>query len=117
MDRLPALAAELVGHNVQVIVTDGGPAAVAAKQATATIPIVIGATASDLVQLRLVASLARPGGNVTGFTISTGPELNGKRLELLREALPSLNRVAILWTPAMKSLVGRSTQSTRPPRG
>jgi putative ABC transport system substrate-binding protein len=99
MDRLPALAAELVGRNVQVIVTDGGPAAVAAKQATATIPIVIGATAADLVHLRLVASLARPGGNVTGFTISTGPELYGKRLELLREALPSLNRVAILWNP------------------
>ena len=99
MDRLLTLAAELVGRNVQVIVTDGGPAAVAAKQATATIPIVIGATAADLVQLRLVASLARPGGNVTGFTISTGPELYGKRLELLREALPSLNRVAILWNP------------------
>ena len=99
MDRLPALAAELVGRNVQVIVTDGGPAAVAAKQATATIPIVIGATAADLVQLRLVTSLGRPGGNVTGFTLSTGPELYGKRLELLREALPSLNRVAILWNP------------------
>ena len=97
MDRLPALAAELVGRTVQVIVTDGGPAAVA--QATATIPIVIGATAADLVQLRLVTSLARPGGNVTGFTLSTGPELYGKRLELLREALPSLNRVAILWNP------------------
>ena len=97
-DRLPALAAELVGL-VEVIVTDGGPAAVAAKQATATIPIVIGATAADLVQAGLVTSLARPGGNITGFTISTGPELYGKRLELLREALPSLNRVAILWNP------------------
>jgi putative ABC transport system substrate-binding protein len=98
-DRLPALAAELVGRSVEVIVTDGGPAAVAAKQATATIPIVIGATAADLVQAGLVTSLARPGGNVTGFTISTGPELYGKRLELLHEALPGLNRVAILWNP------------------
>jgi ABC-type uncharacterized transport system substrate-binding protein len=98
-DRLPALAAELVGRSVEVIVTDGGPAAVAAKQATAAIPIVIGATAADLVQTGLVTSLARPGGNVTGFTISTGPELYGKRLELLHEALPALNRVAILWNP------------------
>jgi putative tryptophan/tyrosine transport system substrate-binding protein len=97
MDQLPALAAQLVGRNVEVIVTDGGPAAVAAKRATATIPIVIGASAADLVQLGLVASLARPGGNLTGFTISTGPELYGKRLELLREVLPSLNRVAIMW--------------------
>jgi putative ABC transport system substrate-binding protein len=98
-DRLPALAAELVALNVEVIITDGGPAAVAAKHATATIPIVVGATAGDLVQQGLVASLARPGGNVTGFTLSTGVELYGKRLELLREALPALNRVAILWNP------------------
>jgi ABC-type uncharacterized transport system substrate-binding protein len=99
MERLPVLAAELVALNVDVIVTDGGPAAVAAKQATATIPIVIGATAADLVQQGLVASLARPGGNVTGFTISTGAELYGKRLELLREALPALTRVAVVWNP------------------
>ena len=94
MDRLSALAADLVKFGVEVIVTDGGPAAIAAKQATATVPIVIGATAGDLVRQGLVASLARPGGNVTGFTISTGPELAGKRLELLREALPPLHRVA-----------------------
>jgi putative tryptophan/tyrosine transport system substrate-binding protein len=100
MDQLPALAARLVARNVEVIVTDGGPAAVAAKRATSTVPIVIGATAADLVRLGLVASLARPGGNVTGFTISTGPELYGKRLELLREALPGLNRVAIMWNPS-----------------
>jgi putative tryptophan/tyrosine transport system substrate-binding protein len=99
MHRLPSLAAELVRRRVQVIVTDGGPAAVAAREATATIPIVIGATAGDLVKARLVSSLARPGGNVTGFTISTGPELYGKRMELLREALPNLNRMAILWNP------------------
>ena len=99
MDRLPALAAELLALNVEVIVTDGGPAAVAAKRATATIPIVIGATAADVVQQRLVTSLARPGANVTGFTLSTGVELYGKRLELLREALSTLTRVAILWNP------------------
>ena len=92
MDRLPALAAELVALPLDVIVTDGGPAIVAAKRATSTIPIVIGAAA-------IVASLARPGGNVTGFLISTGSELDGKRLELLREALPSLARVAVVWNP------------------
>jgi len=97
MDRLPGLAAELVRLDVDVIVTDGGPAVVAAKQATPTIPVVIGATAGDLVRQGLVASLARPGGNVTGFTISTGPELYGKRLELLREAVPALRRVAVVW--------------------
>jgi len=99
MDRLPVLAAELLALNVDVIVTDGGPAAVAAKRATATVPIVIGATAADLVQQGLVASLARPGGNVTGFTISTGVELYGKRLELLREATPAIRRVAVVWNP------------------
>jgi putative ABC transport system substrate-binding protein len=99
IERLPALAAELVALAVDVIVTDGGPAAVAGKQATAIIPIVIGATAADLVQQGVVASLARPGGNVTGFTISTGTELYGKRLELLREAVPALTRVAVVWNP------------------
>ena len=89
MDRLPALAAELAALPLDVIVTDGGPAVVAARRATTTIPIVIGAAAIDLVQQGLVTSLARPGGNVTGFLISTGVELDGKRLELLREALPS----------------------------
>jgi putative ABC transport system substrate-binding protein len=99
MDRLSALAAELLALNVEVIVTDGGPAAVAARQVTATIPIVIGATAGDVVQQGLVMSLARPGTNVTGFTLSTGVELYGKRLELLREAVPTLSRVAVLWNP------------------
>jgi len=98
-DRLAGLAAELVALDVDVIVTDGGPAAVAAGRATSTMPIVIGATAGDLVREGLVASLPRPGGNVTGLTISTGPDLYGKRLELLREALPSLTRVAAVWNP------------------
>ena len=98
-DRLPALAAELVALGVDVIVTDGGPAAVAAKQATATIPIVVGAAAIDLVRQGVIANLARPGGNVTGLVLSTGSELDGKRLELLREALPSLTRAAVVWNP------------------
>jgi putative tryptophan/tyrosine transport system substrate-binding protein len=97
-ERLPALVAELLELKVDVIVTDGGPAARAAKQATATTPIVIGA-AADLVQQGIVASLARPGGNVTGLAISTGPEMHGKRLEFLREAVPSLQRVAAVWNP------------------
>ena len=99
MDRLPGLAAQLVALPVDVIVTDGGPAIVAAKRATSTIPIVIGAAAIDLVRQGLVESLAHPGGNVTGFLISTGAELDGKRLELLREALPSLARVAVVGNP------------------
>ena len=98
VERLPALAAELVAGGVDVIVTDGGPALVAAKQATTRIPIVAGATAGDLVRQGIVSSLARPGGNVTGFTISTGSELYGKRLELLREALPRLARVGVVWS-------------------
>ena len=97
VERLPVLAAELVAGRVDVIVTDGGPALVAAKHATTQIPIVAGATAADLVRQGIVASLARPGGNVTGFTISTGSELYGKRLELLREALPRLTRVGVIW--------------------
>jgi len=97
IERLPALAADLVAGGVDVIVTDGGPALVAAKQATTRIPIVAGATAADLVRQGTVSSLARPGGNVTGFTISTGSELYGKRLELLREALPRLMRVGVVW--------------------
>jgi putative ABC transport system substrate-binding protein len=97
LEKLPALAADLVRAGVDVIVADGGPALVAATRATSTIPIVAGATAGDLVRQGIVASLARPGGNVTGFTISTGAELYGKRLEFLRDAVPALGRVGVLW--------------------
>ena len=91
----------MLSRNVDIIVTDGGPAATAAKQATATTPIVIGAATTEfLLRQELVGSLARPGGNITGFTISTGAELYGKRLELLREAIPSLRRVVIVWNPS-----------------
>jgi putative ABC transport system substrate-binding protein len=99
MDQLPALAAELVASQVDIIVTDGGPAVRAAKEATATIPIVIGATSIDVVRQGLVESLARPGGNVTGLTISTGAELYGKRLELLRDAIPGLDKVSVMGNP------------------
>jgi putative ABC transport system substrate-binding protein len=93
-ERLPALAADLVRLNVDLIVTTGDPPALAAKGATRTIPIVM-AHAVDPVGAGLVASLARPGGNVTGSS-SLGPELNSKRLEVLKDAIPKLARVGIL---------------------
>jgi putative ABC transport system substrate-binding protein len=101
LERLPELAAELVGLKVDVIVTLATPAALAAKQATSTIPIVVAAMA-DPVRDGLVASLARPGGNITGSTF-LGPELVPKRLELLKEAVPKVSRVAVLWHPGVYS--------------
>jgi putative ABC transport system substrate-binding protein len=95
VDRLPGLAAELVRLRVDAIVTGGGEAARAAKQATATIPIVM-ADGADPVRLGLVESLGRPGGNLTGLT-SLSAELIAKRVALLREALPKVSRVAVLW--------------------
>ena len=97
-ERLPALAAELVRLKVDVIFAVITVAALAAKSATRTIPIVT-AAASDPVEQGLVASLARPGGNVTGLTSTVGPEIAGKRLELLKEAVPMVSRVAVLWNP------------------
>jgi putative tryptophan/tyrosine transport system substrate-binding protein len=97
-DRLSELAAELVALKVDVIVALSTPAARAAKQATGTIPIVAAAVA-DPVGDELVASIARPGGNVTGTTF-LGPELIAKRLGLLKETVPGLSRVAALWHPA-----------------
>ena len=94
-ERLPGLAAELVGLRVDVIVTGGGEAARAAKQVTATVPIVM-ATGGDPVKLGVIESLARPGGNVTGVS-SLSSQLIAKRVELLRELLPKVSRVAVLW--------------------
>ncbi len=100
LDRLPALAAELIALEVDVLVTAGGtPAALAAKQASRTLPIVFG-DAGDPVTAELVTSLARPGGNVTGLSI-VFPQLIGKCLEHLREVIPKLTRVAILWQPGV----------------
>ena len=93
LERLPDLAAELVRLKVDVIVT-AGPGVSAAKKASTTIPIVFGA-ASDPVGTGLVSSLARPGGNITGLSLMT-PDLDGKRLELLKEAFPNVARVAFL---------------------
>jgi putative ABC transport system substrate-binding protein len=96
-ERLPALAAELVALKVDVILAGGTPQALAAKQATRTLPIVFTA-APDPVTDGLVTSLARPGGNVTGLS-NIAPELVGKRLELLKQAVPGVSRVAVLWHP------------------
>ena len=95
-ERLPELARELVGLKVDIIFAGGGPATKAAKNATQTIPIVT--SSQDPVGQGFVAGLARPGGNITGLTNLTS-ELVGKRLELLKEAIPQLSRVAVLWTP------------------
>ncbi len=97
-DRLPALAAELVALKVQLILASGTPASFAAKQATSTIPIVMGGIAADPVETGLVASLARPGGNITGMSMMTS-QLVGKRLELLKRTVPGLARVAVFWNP------------------
>jgi putative tryptophan/tyrosine transport system substrate-binding protein len=96
LERLPDLAAELVGLKVDVIVAGGTPAARAAKEATTTIPIVM--SGGDPVRAGIVASLARPGGNVTGLSDAT-VDVSTKRLELLKEVVPKLSRVAILWNP------------------
>ena len=94
LDRLPGLAAELVQLNVSMILAYGNQAAHAAKRATATIPIVM--IAGDPVGTGLVASLAHPGGNITGLTNEAGLEILSKRLELLKEASPKISRVGIL---------------------
>jgi putative ABC transport system substrate-binding protein len=96
LDRLPALAADLVRLKVDIIVTAGSQATRAAGEATSTIPIVM-TNDPDPVGSGLVASLARPGGNVTGLS-TLSPELSGKRLELLREVVPMLSRVAVFGT-------------------
>jgi putative ABC transport system substrate-binding protein len=96
-ERFPALIAELIALKVDVIVTAGTPASLAVKKATTSVPLVMIAV-GDPVGTGLVASLARPGGNATGVT-SISPELEGKRLELLREVFPGVARIAVLWNP------------------
>jgi len=97
-ERLPDLAAELVQLNVDVIVTGGNPVIAAVKQATSTIPVVM-AAGRDPVGSGFVESLRRPGGNITGVTSDPSAEVQGKRLELLKEAVPRASRVAVLWNP------------------
>jgi len=110
-ERFPTLIAELIALNVDLIVTAGTPATIALKKATTTLPLVMIAV-GDPVGTGLIASLAHPGGNLTGLT-SISPELDGKRLELLREVVPKISHVAVLWNPTSPlQVVGeRETQA------
>jgi putative tryptophan/tyrosine transport system substrate-binding protein len=110
-ERFPTLIAELIGSKVELIVTAGTPATIALKKATTTLPLVMIAV-GDPVGTGLIASLAHPGGNLTGLT-SISPELDGKRLELLREVLPKISRVAVFWNPTspLQVVSERETQA------
>ena len=112
--RLPELAAELVRLNPDVIVAPYTPPALAAKQATSTIPIVF-AVVADAIGAGLIGNLARPGGNITGLT-SSGADLGGKRLELVKQVIPKVSRVAVLYNPADRSnvLVFEQLQQSAP---
>ena len=115
VDRLPALAAQLVALQVEVLVAANTGSAQAAKAATATIPIVfIGG--NDPVGQGLVASFARPGGNVTGVTASPGPDIAGKGLELFKEAVPGISRVAVLYSSVQTSGLALSVQRRMAPK-
>jgi putative ABC transport system substrate-binding protein len=111
VDRLPRLVLDMVRLAMDVIVVGGTPAVRAAKQATSTIPIVVWG-AGDLVGSGIVASLARPGGNITG-THDLSPELSGKRFELLKETIPRLSRVAVLWSTALPGLLAATEAVAR----
>jgi putative ABC transport system substrate-binding protein len=107
--RLPAMAADLVRLPVDLIVTDTRTAAQIAQEATQTIPIVAATAGADPVGAGLAMSLAHPGGNLTGFT-GLGPELSGKRVEILKDAVPEVTRVAALWNPAIAVSTLRATE-------
>lgn len=117
-DRLPPLAADLVRLPVDIIVAGGTPAIRAAKQATSTIPIVM-SVSTDPVGAGLVASLARPGGNVTGVSLGTSEQFAGKWVELLKEAVPRVSRVAVLWDSisggpsALRPIVGETERAAK----
>ena len=110
-ERLPVLAGELVALNVDIIVTYTSQAARAAKNATSAIPIVM-ALSSDPVGAGLIASLARPGGNVTGMSDNT-TDLSAKRLELLKEAVPTASRIAVLWNARDRAMTLRYQEIDR----
>ena len=115
-ERLPALAADLVRLGVDIFIASGSvPSVVAAMKATTAIPIVMAASV-DPVGTGLVASLARPGGNVTGLAVDTGSEILGKRFELLKETLPNLSRLGIIWNPDVALNRIRQTSMTETAR-
>ena len=113
-ERLPGLAVELVGLDVDLLVTTGAPAADAAKAATSTIPIVV-VVPGDADAIGLVASLARPGGNITGIS-DPATELSAKRLGLLKEAVPSATRVAVMWNANDRAMTLRYNEVERAAR-
>src|SRR5262245_48547465 len=113
-DRLPSLAADLVGRKVDIMLVASTPAVQAAQKATQTIPIVM-TLVSDPVEDHIVTSLARPGGNVTGLSLMH-PELSGKRLGLLKEVSPRVSRVAVFWsssTPAYRVILSETETAAR----
>jgi putative ABC transport system substrate-binding protein len=112
LDRLPGLAAELVRLKVELIVTGGSPATRAAQQASKTIPVIM-TLVGDPVEAGFVAGLAKPGGNITGLT-QISPQLNGKRLELLKEAFPKISNVAVFVDKELTAqMISRSLQETQ----
>ena len=115
VDRLPALAAELIGLNADVLLAYSTPAARALKKATSTVPIVF-VTSGDPLASGLVDDLARPGGNITGFS-TISPVIVGKRLELLKETVPKLARVAVLWSRQGSALQWQESQPAAPKLG
>jgi putative ABC transport system substrate-binding protein len=116
MERLPARAADIVRPGVDIIIASGSnPSTVAAMKATTTIPIVMIGTV-DPVSTGLVASLARPGGNVTGLAADAGGEILGKRFELLKEMLPNLSRLGIMWNPDVAANRSRQAAMTETAR-
>ncbi len=110
-ERLPALASELVANKVDIIIVAGADSTKAAKMATATIPIVM-ASSQDAVGDGLVESLARPGGNVTGRSVYA-PELTSKRMEILKEMLPNLTKVGVLWNKENAGAAGQLRESEK----
>jgi putative tryptophan/tyrosine transport system substrate-binding protein len=112
LDQLPQLAEELVRSKVDVILASSSPAAAAAKKATTSVPIVF-VNVFDPIEIGLVPSLAHPGGNLTGLA-ATSPEIAGKRLELLREVVPKLKRVAVLTHPPTPSNAKQESTASRP---
>jgi putative ABC transport system substrate-binding protein len=116
-ERFPGLIAELIGSKAELIVTAGTPASLAVKKATTTIPLVMIAV-GDPVGSGLIASLAHSRGNVTGLT-SISPELDGKRLELLREVVPNLSHVAVMWNPTspLQVVAEKATRAAAQPTG
>ena len=112
--RFPALIAELAALDVDVIVTAGTPATLALKKATTSIPVVMVAV-GDPVGTGIVENLGRPGGNITGLT-SIAPELEGKRLQLLKEVLPKLSHFAVLWNPSNLYMIATRSRCRRQPK-